>query len=79
MTSLIAALASCDPLTCEIDSGTIHAIATKPVRCWCQLLGKWLGFIWLLTLHVLFIKGGSIPSTGSRAGIFFRTQLCRCG
>jgi Cu-processing system permease protein len=60
MTSLMAALTSCDTLAGEIDSGTIHAIATKPVRRWCLVLGKWLGFIWLLTLYVLFIEGGTI-------------------
>jgi len=60
MTSLMAALTSCDTLAGEIESGTIHAIATKPVCRWCLVLGKWLGFIWLLTLYVLFIEGGTI-------------------
>ena len=32
MTSLMAALISCDTLSGEIASGTIHAIATKPVQ-----------------------------------------------
>ena len=60
MTSLMAALTSCDTLAGEIESCTIHAIATKPVCRWCLVLGKWLGFIWLLTLYVLFIEGGTI-------------------
>ena len=60
MTSLMAALTSCDTLAGEIDSGTIHAIATKPVRRWALVLGKWAGFVWLLTLYVLFIEGGAI-------------------
>ena len=61
MTSLMAALTSCDTLAGEIDSGTIHTIATdKPVRHWCLVLRKCLGFIWPLTLYVLFTEGGTI-------------------
>lgn len=60
MTSLMAALTSCDTLAGEIASGTIHAIATKPVRRWALVLGKWAGFAWLLTLYVLFIEGGAV-------------------
>ncbi|HUH62180.1 MAG TPA: ABC transporter permease [Terracidiphilus sp.] len=60
MTSLMAALTSCDTLAGEIASGTIHAIATKPVCRWSLVLGKWVGFVWLLTLYVLFLEGGTI-------------------
>ena len=60
MTSLMAVLTSCDTLSGEIDSGTIHAIATKPVRRWCLVLGKWAGFVAMLTLYVLLIEGGTI-------------------
>jgi ABC-type transport system involved in multi-copper enzyme maturation permease subunit len=45
MTSLMAVLTSCDTLSGEIASGTIHAIATKPVRRWTLVLGKWAGFV----------------------------------
>jgi Cu-processing system permease protein len=60
MTSLMAALTSCDTLSGEISSGTIHAIATKPVRRWCLVLGKWLGFAVMFGLYVLFIEGGTM-------------------
>ena len=60
MTSLMAVLTSCDTLSGEIASGTIHAIATKPVERWCLVLGKWVGFVGMLTLYVLLIEGGSI-------------------
>lgn len=60
MTSLMAALTSCDTLSGEIASGTIHAIATKPVRRWALVLGKWAGFVVLLGAYVLLIEGGSI-------------------
>ena len=60
MTSLMSALVSCDTLSGEIASGTIHAIATKPVARWCLVLGKWIGFVGMVTLFVLFIEGGTM-------------------
>ena len=60
MTSLMAALISCDTISGEIASGTIHAIATKPVNRWCLVLGKWIGFVAMLTMYVVFIEGGTI-------------------
>ena len=60
MTSLMAALISCDTLSGEIASGTIHAIATKPVNRWCLVLGKWIGFVGMITIYVLFIEGGTM-------------------
>jgi Cu-processing system permease protein len=60
MTSLMATLIACDTLSGEIASGTIHAIATKPVHRWCLVLGKWIGFAGMLTLYVLLIEGGTI-------------------
>ena len=60
MTSLMAAITSCDTLSGEIASGTIHAIATKPVRRWALVLGKWAGFVALFGAYILFIEGGSM-------------------
>lgn len=60
MTSLMAAITSCDTLSGEITSGTIHAIATKPVRRWALVLGKWAGFAVLFGTYILFIEGGAM-------------------
>lgn len=60
MTSLMAALISCDTLSGEIASGTIHAIATKPVDRWCLVLGKWIGFAGMMAIYVLYIEGGTM-------------------
>jgi Cu-processing system permease protein len=60
MTTLMSALISCDTLSGEIASGTIHAIATKPVSRWALVLGKWIGFVGMLTLYVLYIEGGTM-------------------
>lgn len=60
MTSLMAALISCDTLSGEIASGTIHAVATKPVDRWCLVLGKWIGFAGMMALYVFYIEGGTM-------------------
>jgi len=68
MTSLMAVLTSCDTLSGEIASGTIHAIATKPVQRWCIVFGKWVGFAGMLTLYVLLIEGGTILISWIQSG-----------
>ena len=68
MTSLMAVLTSCDTLSGEIASGTIHAIATKPVHRWCIVFGKWIGFAGMLTLYVLLIEGGTILISWIQSG-----------
>ncbi len=68
MTSLMAVLTSCDTLSGEIASGTIHAIATKPVQRWCIVFGKWVGFTGMLTLYVLLIEGGTLLISSVQSG-----------
>ena len=68
LTSLMAALASCDTLSGEIASGTIHAIATKPVRRWSLVLGKWSGFAGMLTLFVFLLEGGVVAVARIESG-----------
>lgn len=47
---VMTVLLSVDTLSGEIASGTIQAVATKPVRRSEVLIGKWLGFAGMLTL-----------------------------
>ena len=53
-------LTSVDTISGEITSGTIHAIATKPIARWQMLLGKWLGFVGMLAVYVALMFGGTI-------------------
>jgi Cu-processing system permease protein len=53
-------LTSVDTISGEIDSGTIHAIATKPIPRWQVLLGKWMGFVGMLAIYVTLMVGGTI-------------------
>lgn len=58
LTVVMAVLTSVDTLSGEIASGTIHTLVSKPVRRWEILLGKWAGFVVMLTLYLLVMAGG---------------------
>jgi ABC-type transport system involved in multi-copper enzyme maturation permease subunit len=68
---VLTVLTSVDTLSGEIASGTIQAVATKPVRRWELLAGKWLGFAGMLTLFialmVLGVNGVTYMMTGVAA------------
>jgi ABC-2 type transport system permease protein len=59
LTVMMTVLTSVDTLSGEISSGTIHAVATKPISRLELLLGKWLGFAGMLTLYVILMVGGT--------------------
>jgi len=56
---LMTVLISVDTLSGEIASGTIQAIATKPISRWELVLGKWLGFSGMLAAYILLMVGGT--------------------
>jgi len=58
LTIMLSVLTSVDTIAGEISSGTIQTIVTKPMGRWEVLVGKWLGFIGLLTLYILLMAGG---------------------
>jgi ABC-2 type transport system permease protein len=57
---LMTTLTSVDTISGEITSGTIHAIATKPLARWQILIGKWLGFAAMVAVYVAIMFGGAI-------------------
>jgi Cu-processing system permease protein len=59
LTVMMTVLTSVDTLSGEIASGSIQAIATKPLRRWQLLLGKWLGLAGMLTAFVVLMVGGT--------------------
>jgi Cu-processing system permease protein len=58
MTIIMTVLTSIDTLSGEISSGTIHTLVSKPVRRWEIVLGKWMGFLVMLTIYLILIAGG---------------------
>jgi len=69
---LMTILTSIDTLSGEIASGTIQAIATKPVPRWQLLLGKWLGFCGMLSGYIAIMVGGVNAVTYVVAGVTAR-------
>jgi ABC-type transport system involved in multi-copper enzyme maturation permease subunit len=63
LTLALTVLTSVDTISGEIDSGTIQALAAKPIRRWEILIGKWLGFVGMLTAYLLLMAGGVLVLT----------------
>src|SRR5205807_1288367 len=63
LTVMMTVLTSVDTLSGEISSGTIHAVATKPISRWQVLVGKWLGFVGMLTAYIIVMVGGTAAVT----------------
>jgi len=57
---VMTTLTSVDTISGEITSGTIHAIATKPMARWEILIGKWMGFVGMVAAYVAIMFGGTI-------------------
>ena len=57
---VMTTLTSVDTLAGEITSGTIHAIATKPLARWEILIGKWVGFVGMVAVYVAIMFGGTL-------------------
>ncbi|HVC18671.1 MAG TPA: ABC transporter permease subunit [Vicinamibacterales bacterium] len=57
---LMTILTSIETVSGEIASGTIHAIATKPMARWQLLLGKWLGSAVMVLAFVTLTFGGTM-------------------
>ena len=62
-------LTSVDTIAGEITSGTIHAIATKPMPRWQILLGKWICFAAILTVDIAIMFGGVVLIVRNIAGL----------
>lgn len=62
LTSIMTVLTSVDTLSGEISTGTVHTILSKPVRRWEVVIGKWLGFVVMISLYLLLMAGGVIGS-----------------
>ena len=66
---LMTILTSIDTVSGEIASGTIQAIATKPVSRWQVLMGKWFGFAGMLAAYLVVMIGGVNLATFVMEGV----------
>ena len=68
-------LTSVDTLSGEIASGTIQAIATKPVARWHVLVGKWAGFVAMLGIYVAVMFGGTLAAAYWIGGVVLQNPV----
>jgi ABC-2 type transport system permease protein len=66
---VMSILTSVDTVSGEIISGTIHAIAMKPLPRWQILIGKWLGFAVMIAGFVALTFGGTIAVAYAMGGV----------
>ena len=64
----MAVLISVDSLSGEITSGTMQALAARPVRRFEIVLGKWLGLSLMAGLYLLLLGGGVLLIVGWISG-----------
>jgi Cu-processing system permease protein len=57
---MVSVLVSVDTISGEIASHSIQSIVTKPLSRWEVVLGKWLGYAFMVTVMVLVLAGGVI-------------------
>jgi ABC-type transport system involved in multi-copper enzyme maturation permease subunit len=76
---VMGVLISVTAVSGEIDSHTIEALVTKPVRRWEVILGKWLGFAAILTVYILLLVGGLILIYRWRTGFAVPNLLAGLG
>jgi ABC-2 type transport system permease protein len=67
---VLTILTSIDTIAGEISSGTIHAIATKPVGRWQILVGKFLGFAAMVAAYVAVTYAATIWVAHATTGVF---------
>jgi len=60
---------SIDTIAGEISSGTIHAIATKPLARWQIVAGKFTGFAGMITAYVALTFAGTIAVAYAVTGV----------
>lgn len=72
---VMTTLTSVDTISGEITSGTIHAIATKPMARWEILIGKWLGFVGMVAAYVAIMFGGTIAEGYWIGGVVAQNPL----
>jgi Cu-processing system permease protein len=72
---VLAILTSIDTLAGEISSGTIQAIATKPISRSQLLIGKYIGFVGMIIIYVAVTFSATIAVAYSVTGVLPENPL----
>jgi Cu-processing system permease protein len=66
---VLTILTSIDTIAGELASGTIHAIATKPIARWAILVGKFLGFVAMIVVFVVATFAATVWVAHATTGV----------
>lgn len=66
---IMGVLVSVATISNEIDSHVIDTIITKPLRRWEIVIGKWLGFVIMITVYTGLLAGGVLLISYFRTGL----------
>lgn len=58
LAGVMAIFASVGAISGEVEAGTLHVIATKPLARWQIIAGKYLGFLLMIAIYIAFMVGG---------------------
>jgi len=72
---VMTTLTCVDTISGEITSGTIQAIATKPIARWQILVGKWVGFAGMVGVYMAIMVGGTIAEGYWIGGVVTQNPL----
>ncbi|TAK37174.1 MAG: ABC transporter permease [Chloroflexota bacterium] len=71
LSGLLVVFTSVGTIAGEVESGTFHAVASKPIRRWEIVVGKWLGhgvmvmsyvlLMFLVIIGLMFTQAGYLP------------------
>ncbi len=79
LTVMLSIFASVDAISGEIATHTIHTIATRPIRRWQIVLGKWLGYVLMVTLYLVLLCGGIFAVSWLAAGYLPPNRIAAVG
>ena len=71
-------LTSIDTIAGEIGSGTIHAVATKPIARWQLMSGKFVGFVAMIVPYVALTFFGTVAVAYATTGVLPERPIAGC-
>jgi Cu-processing system permease protein len=60
LAGIMTIFAAVGAISAEIESGTLHAVLSKPIARWEIIAGKYVGFMLMISAYIAFMIGGVV-------------------
>jgi Cu-processing system permease protein len=60
LAGIMTIFAAVGAISSEIESGTLHAVLSKPIARWEVIAGKYAGFVIMISAYIAFMVGGVV-------------------